>query len=146
MITIDFKLLSDEATLPKLAHEDDAGFDLCAAEDKVIDPLNSTQVDTFVAWEPSYSSDNFKIVGIVKARSGYSFNNSIEVGAGVIDQSYRGSIKVKMYNFGLYPFYIHKGQKITQLLPVLIPKINVRQVDQLSDTLRSTKGFGSTGE
>ena len=64
---------------------------------------------------------------------------------GVVDVGYTGSICVKLYNHSDTPYMIHKGDKISQLVivPIVIPPIVVG--DELEESERGDRGFGSTG-
>jgi dUTP pyrophosphatase len=64
--------------------------------------------------------------------------------AGVIDAGYRGEIIVLMENLGPDPYAIRKGDKIAQLLehPSLAGEV---VEDELAETVRGIKGFGSSG-
>lgn len=123
-------------------HQDDAGMDIRAAQDTVCPPGGSCVVSTdlFVAIPKGY-------VGIVKSRSGLSFKNDIEVGAGVIDSGYRGEVRVKLYNFGKNPFVIHKMDRIAQMIVLPFAQCMVAENAKLpdADDSRGTNGFGSTG-
>lgn len=85
-------------------------------------------------------------VGILKSRSGLSVRNKIEVGAGVIDANYRGEIMVHLYNFGNFPFVVQRGDRIAQLitLPYYSPEYHL--IDELEETERGERGFGSSGK
>ena len=65
---------------------------------------------------------------------------------GVIDSDYRGEITVVLYNHGSEAQTISSGERIAQLIitPVLTPAYT--ETDRLTETLRGTGGFGSTGK
>ena len=65
---------------------------------------------------------------------------------GVVDSDYRGEITVVLYNHGTGPQTIENGERIAQFVitPVLQPSYEV--TEELSDTIRSGGGFGSTGK
>ena len=79
------------------------------------------------------------------SRSGLSCNYEIETGAGCIDSSYRGEVKVHLYNHSDLPYTVNKGDKITQMLIVPVKLGTWQKVNELSETERGEKGFGSTG-
>lgn len=163
MITAFFKLLCDTARLPEMAHEGDAAFDLFSAEEAIIPAKGSASVDIGIAWEPKFDGTTyktaeerfyfqmfinfFKIQGKVESRSGLSFNRDIETGAGVIDGTYRGRFKVKLYNFGKEPYIVSIGDKVAQLKVEVLPKARSKLTATISeDTVRGVNGFGSTGK
>ena len=69
----------------------------------------------------------------------------INVGAGVIDADYRGSIKVLLFNHSGYNFTIQKGDHITQLIIKKIASVPITEMDSLDSTICGDAGFGSTG-
>lgn len=89
-------------------------------------------------------------VGFVKSRSGLSFKHGMEVGAGVIDEGYRGEIKVKMYNNSRHVFNAEEGDYVAQLVVLKIGegalRLNYDDFMALCDTQRGEKGFGSSDE
>lgn len=54
--------------------------------------------------------------GWIAPRSGLAVRHGIDVGAGVIDSDYRGTIQVLLFNFGKEDFLIRKGDRIAQLI------------------------------
>ena len=127
------------AKLPTRAHATDAGLDLYAMEDMIIEARDSAVFDTgvHVALDPG-------TVGFLKSKSGLNVKHGI-TGEGVIDAGYTGSIKVKLYNNSGYDYTVKAGDKISQLVifPILTPPLEV--VDELDDSERGDNGFGSTG-
>ena len=120
------------------AHSNDAGMDIYSTENKIIPERSNASVSTNlrIKLEPNTTA-------FVKPRSGLSFKYHIETGAGVIDESYSGEIKVKLYNHGDQPYKINKDDKIAQLviLPVIYPKL-----ENQNQGARGEKGFGSSGK
>ena len=122
------------------AHPSDAAFDIEADEDSFVYAYSRKLINTGVrmAIPEGYC-------GIIKSRSGLAVKNSIEVGAGVIDAGYRGEIKVLLCNYGEDSFYVKPGDRIAQLMIVPVPAVTLEVVEDLDETTRSDKGFGSTG-
>jgi len=138
------KYFCDDPELDQLykKHADDAGFDICAAEDIEVNCSDRVLVSTklHVAIPSGY-------VGILKPRSGLSIDYGTNIGAGVIDASYRGEIKVVL-TAQTFPFVIHKNDRIAQMLILKLPQIEpikVSSLEELGDTERGENGFGSTG-
>ena len=52
--------------------------------------------------------------GRIAARSGMALFHHISVGAGVIDEDYRGNIGVLLFNHWDTPFVINRGDRIAQ--------------------------------
>lgn len=81
-------------------------------------------------------------------RSGCGFNYDVQFsnGTGLIDQDYRGEVKVKL--IALNPnktLLVKHGDRIAQAVLMPIVKVEFDEVDELSDTERGEGGFGSTG-
>lgn len=83
--------------------------------------------------------------GRVAPRSGLAVKNFIDVGAGVIDEDYRGNVGVVLFNHSEVEFAIAKGDRIAQLICERIFYPTIEEVKDLSDTKRGAGGFGSTG-
>lgn len=141
-----FKFFVAENGLDQLTRKrvDDAGYDIRCAEHKVCVPAReSAAVHTglYVAIPHGY-------VGLVKSRSGMAFQSCIEAGAGVIDASYRGEVKVLLHNHGDVDIEVCHGDRIAQLVLVQCYTDQPKQVSSLEDlgtTDRGSQGFGSSG-
>ena len=83
--------------------------------------------------------------GRIAPRSGLALKKFIDVGAGVVDEDYRGELGVVLFNFGEEDFEINMGDKIDQLIFEKIKTPEIVEVDTLEETRRGGKGFGSTG-
>lgn len=125
--------------LKKRAHDTDAGLDLYAAKDAVVNQYSSALFDTGVHVQLPPNT-----AGMLKSKSGLNVKHGI-TSEGVIDVGYTGSICVKLYNHSGVPYEVKRGDKISQLVivPVIIPPLKV--VDSLEETERGDRGFGSTG-
>ena len=51
-----------------------------------------------------------------------------------------------MINLGKEPFHITKGDRIAQMAVREVPVVELKQVEELSDTKRGSAGFGSSGK
>ncbi len=135
------KLLEVGAKAPTVVHPgEDIGYDLYALETVSLWGNRVVKVRTGVAVE---ATDQYgKPVGlIVKDRSSMAAKGIFTHG-GVIDAGYRGEITVLM---NAPAHVIHKGDKIAQLVPVPVLTGPVDVVDELKDSSRGEKGFGSSG-
>jgi dUTP pyrophosphatase len=137
---IGFCLCHPDAVVPQRQHEGDAGYDLASVEDIEIPPHGWSLVSTGlkVLLPPN-------TYGRVAPRSGLSCKG-IMVGAGVIDASYRGLIKVLLYNHDMTSYCVKKGERIAQMIVEVIktPPVRVITEAELTCTQRGDKGFGST--
>lgn len=122
-------------------HDEDAGQDIHANESLIIPPLSNAAVHTGLKIAVPEGH-----VGLVWPRSGSSFNNHIETGAGCIDENYRGEVVVKLYNNGRQEFKIEEGDRIAQLLTIPVNNLRYVESDEIDETERGESGFGSTGK
>jgi dUTP pyrophosphatase len=130
------------AYVPQKAHTTDAGFDIRTPEEVVVEPRSSAIIDTGVHMEIPEG-----YVGMLKSKSGLNVKSGI-LSEGVVDAGYVGSIVVKLYNNSDKPKYFEKGDKITQIVIMPIPFIELEEVDNLGEfeaSERGADGFGSTG-
>lgn len=135
----------DTAELPHYASAQAAGADLASAVDLVIEPGHRALVPTGIclALPPGYE-------GQVRPRSGLAAKKGVTVlnAPGTIDSDYRGEVQVILCNFGAEAVKISVGDRIAQLVVAPVSAaviIQVSEQQQLGDTERGAKGFGSTG-
>lgn len=139
------KKLRENAVIPTKATSGSAGFDLYAAIDESVKiPAGGNAViSTGIAI--ALPSDGY--VALIFPRSGLSVKHGIGMlnSVGVIDSDYRGELSIGLINHFKTPYTIEPGERIAQLLimPVIPPLL--LEVDELDDTARGEKGFGSTG-
>ena len=128
-----------DGCLPKRAHPWDAGLDLCSAEDVEIRPGELRGVRTGISVALPKGT-----VGLIKDRSGLA-KRGLHVLAGVIDPNYRGEIIVLVKNLGNDVIKIKKGDRFAQLLVIPIIYAEPVEVEELPESERGERGFGSTG-
>lgn len=135
------KLLSKEAKIPMRANPSDAGADLCSVEDFVLNPLERKAIATGISVEIPEG-----YYGRIAPRSGLAYKNGLDVLAGVVDSSYRGEIKVILFNTDKEnSFEIKMGDRIAQLIIEDHFNFEFEISEDLSYTHRGEGGFGSTG-
>ncbi|CAH8607900.1 unnamed protein product [Heterobilharzia americana] len=100
-VCLRFKKLSDQATPPTRGSAFAAGYDLYSAQDTTIPVGGRGLVKTDIQIELPDGC-----YGRVAPRSGLALKNGIDVGAGVIDQDYRGNLGVVLFNFGEQDFEV----------------------------------------
>ena len=135
--------LTPDAVLPVRAHHDDAGVDLAANEDVVLEPGERALVGTGIAIALPAGT-----VGLVHPRSGLAHRKGLSIvnAPGTVDAGYRGEIKVSLINLDpREPIDIAKGDRIAQLLVQQVELNPFVEVDELDETLRGARGHGSTG-
>ena len=137
------KRLYEEALLPTKATEGSAAFDLYAYTEAPLEPGETFKYKTGIALEIPEGK-----VGLIFPRSGLSTKFGIRLSncVGVIDSDYRGEIIVALHNDSYESYMIYRGDRIAQLMIADIPKIEIEEVAELSDTKRGIGGFGSSGK
>lgn len=144
---IKVKRLTETAKVPTKAHDSDAGFDLYADEDKVIPAQSRESIHTGIAIEiPDIQEKNKDIYVRIAPRSGLSAKHGIDIFAGVIDRGYTGELIVCMFNSSKDEFKVNKGDKIAQFIPTIIYMDELVEVENLEESKRGEKGFGSSGK
>lgn len=145
MEKIRIKLLREGARIPSYGSSQAAGADLYACLDSAIEiaPGESAWITTGVAVELPEG-----YAGLIYARSSLGAKRGLAPAnkVGVIDSDYRGELCVVLFNHSKQTQCVQPDERIAQLLitPVITPGFSV--VDNLSDTERSSGGFGSTGK
>ena len=83
----------------------------------------------------------------IRPRSGLALKHGITVlnSPGTIDSDYRGEIKIILINLSNNEFEINRNDRIAQMVFAEISQVNFEEVNDLDDTLRGGRGFGSTG-
>ena len=142
---VKIKRLSENAVLPQYATEQSAGLDLHAVLDEPV-TLRSLErkmikTDLAIAIPPGYEAQ-------VRPRSGLAAKHGITVlnTPGTIDADYRGNICVILVNLSNEPFIINNGERIAQLVISKYERADWEEVEELDETERGNKGFGSTGK
>ncbi len=84
----------------------------------------------------------------VRPRSGLAVKHGITVmnTPGTIDSDYRGEIGIVLFNSGSESFVVENGDRIAQLVLAAVPRAHFVQTGSLSETDRSSGGYGSTGK
>jgi dUTP pyrophosphatase len=174
-LNVKIKRLNDGAVIPKYAREGDAGFDLVAVEDTIVEPGATVLVPTGLAFElhPGYEMQ-------IRPRSGVTVKTKLRVQLGTVDSGYRGEIKVIVDNTAphklipntgvfvrnefvltlqnerfYYPsefkdspegtYIIRKGDRIAQAVIAPFETAHFVDAEELEESMRGAGGFGSSG-
>jgi dUTP pyrophosphatase len=166
-LNVKIKRLSEDAVIPKYAREHDAGFDLIASQDVLIEPGETKLVPTGLAFElpPGYEMQ-------IRPRSGVTLKTKLRVQLGTIDSGYRGEVKVIVDNIaqddswgvGHYlgidgephtdisgyeghsdTYLVRKGDRIAQAVIAPFETAHFVDSDKLEESMRGGQGFGSSG-
>lgn len=137
--TFKYKKTLPNAIKPVKAHVTDTGYDMSLVE-KIKDENGVIWYDTGIAVEPPLGY-YFEVVGRSSiSKSGYMLANNI----GIIDASYRGSIKVALVKVNPNALELILPSRLVQLIPRQFVHLDCVEVNELDDTKRAEGGFGST--
>jgi len=142
VIELPIQRLHEDAVLPERAYRGDAGLDLAACARCELGPGERALVGTglAVAVPEGYA-------GFVQPRSGLAARHGISVvnSPGLVDSGYRGEIRVALLNTDLHePFVVEPGMRIAQLVVLPVPEVDAVEVQELPESERGVRGFGSS--
>lgn len=130
--------------IPEYQTEGSSGMDLAAAISDSIElkPLERKLIPTGIKIELPKGFE-----AQIRARSGLSVKHGITLinAIGTIDEDYRGEIKVGVVNLSTEPYTIHPNDRIAQMVISKVEKVELEILQELSESTRSSGGFGSTG-
>nr|WGD61859.1 deoxyuridine 5'-triphosphate nucleotidohydrolase [Bacillus subtilis]WGD72261.1 deoxyuridine 5'-triphosphate nucleotidohydrolase [Bacillus subtilis]WGD74955.1 deoxyuridine 5'-triphosphate nucleotidohydrolase [Bacillus subtilis] len=170
-MNVNIKRLSPDAQTPTYAHATDAGFDLVAAADVIIEPGATACVPTGLAFE---IPEGYEMQ--IRPRSGITLKTKLRVRLGTVDAGYRGEVGVIVDNinrdtdveedflidisdnivsahdylgawdnFDRGSYIIRKGDRLAQAVIKPVEQAVFTEVDALGDSDRGAGGFGSSG-
>jgi dUTP pyrophosphatase len=141
---IKIKPLHKLFKLPERATPGSAGFDMryCGDESIVIEPGQVAAISLGCAVEMP-----LELELQIRPRSGLALKNKISIlnSPGCVDSDYRGEVKAIVINHGEMPFTVSPGDRICQATINFVPVASFSLVEDLSSSVRSDGGFGSTG-
>jgi dUTP pyrophosphatase len=174
MVEVKVEICRDGAVMPFYAHSEDAGMDICAAEEVIVHPGETTVIPTGLKLA---IPEGYEIQ--VRPRSGISLNTPLRItnSPGTIDSGYRDELGIILTNTspevseliaenntippagadsgfltirskgnlkGTYK--INKGDRIAQIVLQLVPRMKLIPVSSVNDFGNDRGGgFGSTG-
>jgi dUTP pyrophosphatase len=142
VIELPIRRLRDDAVLPERAYSGDAGLDLAACERVELPPGERATVPTGLAVA---IPDGF--AGFVQPRSGLAARHGLTIvnSPGLVDSGYRGELRVVLLNTDARePFVVEPGMRIAQLVVLPVPELELVEVDELPESERGVRGFGSS--
>jgi dUTP pyrophosphatase len=142
VIELAIQRLREDAVVPTRAYSGDAGLDLAACERVELGPGERATVGTglAVAIPDGYA-------GFVQPRSGLAERHGITIvnTPGLVDSGYRGELRVILLNTDTTdPFVVEPGMRIAQLVVMPVPELGLVEVDELPESERGVRGFGSS--
>jgi len=139
------KLLAEGARAPEVAHPgEDLGYDVFALEATELWARAAVRVRSGIAVEARHPETGTGLGLLVRDRSSMAARG-VAVTGGVIDAGYRGEIQILLTNLTDEAIRLEAGDKIAQMIPVPVLTGVVSVVDDLADSNRAEKGFGSSG-
>jgi dUTP pyrophosphatase len=142
VIELAIRRLREDAIIPERAYAGDAGLDLAACERVELAPGQRATVGTGLAVA---IPDGF--AGFVQPRSGLAARHGITIvnTPGLVDSGYRGELRVILLNTDTTEtFVVERGMRIAQLVVVPTPTFELLEVDELPESERGVRGFGSS--
>ena len=142
MSELPLRRLDPAAVVPTRAYAGDAGLDLASAEHVVLEPGERAVVSTGLAVAIPEGH-----AGLVVPRSGLAARNGITIvnAPGLVDSGYRGDVKVVLLNTDKREtFVVEPGMRIAQLVVIAVPDLAPVEVDELEESERGVRGFGSS--
>jgi len=144
VIELPIRRLRDDAIVPARAYDGDAGLDLAACERVVLAPGERATVGTGLAIAIPEGH-----AGFVQPRSGLAAKSGITIvnTPGLVDSGYRGELKVILLNTDEHEaFVVEPGMRIAQLVVMPVPVVDPVEVDELPESERGVRGFGSSSK
>lgn len=139
---LPIRKLRDDAVVPVRAYDGDAGLDLSACEHVTLGPGERATVGTglAVAIPDGYA-------GFVQPRSGLAARHGITIvnAPGLVDSGYRGELRVVLLNTdSAEAFVVEPGMRIAQLVVMPVSSAEPVEVEELPESVRGVRGFGSS--
>jgi len=140
---VKIKKLYGDAHLPEYAHgpQEDAGLDIRSIETATLKAGIPYAVATGLSLEiPS----GYEVQ--IRPRSGLALKHAITIpnAPATIDPGYRGELKVILLNLGRTDYQVHAGDRIAQMVLARYEPVDWEEAE-LSESIRGTGGFGSSG-
>lgn len=139
----DLRVKYDDDYVAELSrvHEGDAGLDLyCTTEGVVVPPSGLVDIPLGVSVEIPEG-----YWAMLTGRSSTLRKRGLLVNQGVIDQGYRGPLFAGVFNLTNTQVLVERGERLAQLILVPLWMGGTLAVQELRDSDRGTKGFGSSG-
>jgi len=139
------KKLHDKAIIPHYSTDGASAFDLFCYEEPewFFEDTNHWLSIVNIGWAFEIPEEYGMFI-FSRSGHGFKYNTQLINSVGIIDNDYRGEIKIKLISFNTIPPHIKAKQAVAQAIILHTPKQYFEIVDELSDTKRGSKGFGST--
>ncbi len=140
-IMVKARRLDKGLPLPAYAYPGDAAFDLYTKVHVELSPGEKGEVPTGLALEIPEG-----YVGLVWDKSGIGIKRGVKTLGGVIDCGFRGELVVGMVNLSKEVQIFERGEKIAQMIIQKKERVILEEAEELTDSHRGERGFGSSGK
>lgn len=129
-----------EPQAPARAYPSDAGWDLFVSRTTEVigNSFVDVHTDINIAMPPGYW-------GLITGRSSTVRRRQLRVEPGVVDEGYRGELKIGVWNLSGWVTKVLAGERLAQLIFIASNRFEWREVENLPPGERGYNGFGSTG-
>ena len=131
--------------LPAYATEHAAGMDITSSgvDDIILEPGTTRLIPTNLILEVPIGYE-----AQIRPRSGLALKHNIGIinSPGTIDADYSGALNILLTNFVKQLFTVKFAELISQMIIRKVENAGLELADELSDTTRSSGGFGHTGK
>lgn len=145
MTILKIERLAHNRFVPEYKTDGAAGMDLCAAieEPIILKPLERKLIPTGLKIELEHGYE-----AQIRPRSGLSIKHGITLinCVGTIDEDYRGEVCIPVVNISNETYTIQPDERIAQMIIAKVEQAKIEVVTELTETVRGTGGFGSTGK
>ena len=137
--------MGDKIPLPEYETIGSAGLDLRACIETKLNLESGKTLMIPIGFAMYLEDEN--LAALVVPRSGLGSKHGIGLGnlVGLIDSDYQGELMVPAWNRSDADFEINPGDRIAQMIIVPIVQANFKVVEDFDESVRGTKGFGSSG-
>tara|TARA_B100000482_G_C12523519_1_gene265490 strand:+ start:403 stop:858 length:456 start_codon:yes stop_codon:yes gene_type:complete len=138
-------LMGDKIPLPEYETIGSAGLDLRACIETKLNLESGKTLMIPIGFAMYLEDEN--LAALVVPRSGLGSKHGIVLGnlVGLIDSDYQGELMVPAWNRSDADFEINPGDRIAQMIIVPIVQANFKVVEDFDESVRGSKGFGSSG-
>lgn len=136
--------LQDGGMPPYKKHISDGAWDLPCPQDIIVPPdAKGILIDLGISFCPPSGAQ-----GLLLLRSSTGVKTPLRQSnhIALIDNGYRGTVKLAVDNMSDKPYKIKKGDRLAQIFLIAPKNIVLSKVSSLDDTDRGVDGFGSTGK
>ncbi len=145
MTVLKIERLAHNRFVPEYKTDGAAGMDLCAAieEPIILKPHERKLIPTGLKIELEHGYE-----AQIRPRSGLSIKHGITLinCVGTIDEDYRGEVCIPVVNISNETYTIQPDERIAQMIIAKVEQAKIEVVTELTETVRGTGGFGSTGK